>query len=163
MGSLGDEVLALWRLAPWRQKRSLFRTKVLRLRILLTVLPSSLLHLELCSCSSDWWNLLTLILNDTPRLRVLKLNLFQEHCVQHDGMVSWNKPSFVPECLSSHLEIFEWRQYKGTETEREAAKYILANGSHLKKAAFYSESAEKQGMLKELECVARDSCTFVFE
>ncbi|XP_018466866.2 putative FBD-associated F-box protein At1g50980 [Raphanus sativus] len=123
----------------------------------------SLEHLELCSCSSEWWNLLTLILNDAPRLRVLKLNLFQEHCVQHDGMVSWNKPSFVPECLSSHLEIFEWRQYKGTETEREAAKYILANGSHLKKAAFYSESAEKQGMLKELECVARDSCTFVFE
>ncbi|XP_056860014.1 putative FBD-associated F-box protein At1g50980 [Raphanus sativus] len=123
----------------------------------------SLEHLELCSCSSEWWNLLTLILNDAPRLRVLKLNLYQEHCAQHDGMVSWNQPSSVPECLSSHLEILEWRQYKGTETEREAAKYILANGSHLKKAAFYSESAEKQGMLKELECVARDSCTFVFE
>lgn len=78
-------------------------------------------------------------------------------------MVSWNQPSSVPECLSSHLEILEWRQYKGTETEIEAAKYILANGSRLKKATFYSESAEKRGMLKELECVARDSCTFVFE
>lgn len=35
----------------------------------------SLEHLEICSCSSDWWNLLTFILNDAPRLRVLKLNL----------------------------------------------------------------------------------------
>ncbi|KAF3548749.1 hypothetical protein DY000_02010324 [Brassica cretica] len=79
-------------------------------------------------------------------------------------MVSWIQPSSVPECLSSsHLEILEWRQYKGTETEIEAAKYILANGSRLKKATFYSESAEKRGMLKELEYVARDSCTFVFE
>ncbi|KAJ4882173.1 putative FBD-associated F-box protein [Raphanus sativus] len=131
----------------------------------------SLEHLELCSCSSEWWNLLTLILNDAPRLRVLKLNLnvcylyhiVQEHCVQHDGMVSWNQLSYVPECLSSHLEILEGREYKGTETEREVAKYILANGSHLKKATFYSESAEKHGMLKELECVTRDPCTFVFE
>lgn len=41
-------------------------------------------------------------------------------------MVSWNQPSSVPECLSSsHLEILEWRQYKGTKTEIEAAKYIL--------------------------------------
>ncbi|CAN7029197.1 unnamed protein product [Brassica rapa subsp. trilocularis] len=63
-------------------------------------------------------------LNDAPRLRVLKLNLFRKHCVQ-----SWNQPSSVPECLSSHLEILEWRQYKGTETEIESAKYILANGN----------------------------------
>ncbi|WZZ47444.1 hypothetical protein YC2023_043703 [Brassica napus] len=86
----------------------------------------SLEHLEICSCSSEWWNLLTFILNDAPRLRVLKVNLFRKHCVQRDGMVSWNQPSSVPECLSSsHLEILEWRQYKGTKTEIEAAKYIL--------------------------------------
>lgn len=80
-------------------------------------------------------------------------------------MVPWNQPSSVPECLSSHLEIFEWRQNNGTEQEREAAKYILANASRLKKATFYSESAEKKGMLKELEFVARGSktCQLVFE
>ncbi|CAN6827416.1 unnamed protein product [Brassica oleracea] len=56
--------------------------------------------------------------------------IFRKHCVQRDGMVSWNQPSSVPECLSSsHLEILEWRQYKGTKTEIEAAKYILANGN----------------------------------
>ncbi|KAL0715427.1 hypothetical protein Bca4012_064749 [Brassica carinata] len=120
-------------------------------------------HLEICLCSSECWILLTLVLNHAPRLRVLNLNLKLEHYVQRDGMVSWNQPDLVPECLSSYLEILEWRQYKGTEQEREAAKYILANGSRLKKATFYSESAEKHVMSKELECVARDSCTFVFE
>ncbi|CAA7048444.1 unnamed protein product [Microthlaspi erraticum] len=117
----------------------------------------SLDHLELCSCSKEWLNLLTFMLNDAPRLRVLKLKL--KHCVKKEAMDPWNKPDTVPECLSSHLEIFEWRQYKGTEQEREAAKYIVAKGSCLKKATFYSESAEKDGMLKELECVARGSKT----
>lgn len=108
-------------------------------------------HLELCSCSAEWWNLLTRILNDAPRLRVLKPKLYQNHCVQYnnDTMDPWNLPDSVPECLSSHLEIFEWRQYNGTEQEREVAKYILANASCLKKATFYSESAEKHEMLKD--------------
>ncbi|CAH8386935.1 unnamed protein product [Eruca vesicaria subsp. sativa] len=83
----------------------------------------------------------------------------QKHCVQHDTIDSWNQPSHVPESLTSHLETFEWRQYKGTEKEREreAAMYILAN------ATFYSEKHE---ILKELECVAKEvqsSCTFIFE
>ncbi|CAH8381481.1 unnamed protein product [Eruca vesicaria subsp. sativa] len=123
----------------------------------------SLEHLELCTCSSEWWNLLNLILNAAPMLQVLKLKLFQKHCVQHDSIDSWNQPSHVPESLTSHLETFEWRQYKGTEKEREAAMYILANASGLKKATFYSEKHE---ILKELECVAKEvqsSCTFVFE
>lgn len=76
-----------------------------------------------------------------------------------------HQPNSLPECLSSHLEIFEWRRYNGTEQERKAARYILANASRLKKATFYSESAEKHGMLKELECAARGSktCQLVFE
>lgn len=32
-------------------------------------------HLELCLCSTEWWNLLTCILDDAPKLRVLKLKL----------------------------------------------------------------------------------------
>ncbi|CAH8358971.1 unnamed protein product [Eruca vesicaria subsp. sativa] len=123
----------------------------------------SLEHLEICTCSLEWWNLLTLILNAAPMLQVLKLKLFQKHGVQDDTIDSWNQPSHVPESLTSHLETFEWRQYKGTEKEREAAMYILANASGLKKATFYSEKHE---ILKELECVAKEvqsSCTFVFE
>jgi len=76
-----------------------------------------------------------------------------------------NQPDLIPKSLSSHLEILEWRQYNDTAQEREAAKYILANASGLKKATFYTESTEKHGMLKELECVARGSktCQLVFK
>ncbi|EOA36628.1 hypothetical protein CARUB_v10011866mg [Capsella rubella] len=63
-------------------------------------------HLELCSCSAEWSNLLTCLLNDAPKLRVLKLKLYQKHCVQYkEAMNLWNQPDYV----SSNLEIFEWR------------------------------------------------------
>jgi len=61
-----------------------------------------------------------------------------------------NQPDLIPKSLSSHLEILEWRQYNDTAQEREAAKYILANASGLRKATFYTESTEKHGMLKEV-------------
>ncbi|KAL0696778.1 hypothetical protein Bca4012_063958 [Brassica carinata] len=116
-------------------------------------------HLELYSYPSQWCSLL----KDAPKLRVLKL--YQKHSQYNDVADSWNHPNSVPECLSSYLEIFEWRQYNGTDQEREAAKYILANASCLKKATFYSKSAKKHDMLKELECVARGSktCMLMFE
>ncbi|KAG7594761.1 FBD domain [Arabidopsis thaliana x Arabidopsis arenosa] len=123
-------------------------------------------HLELCLCSTEWWNLLTCILVDAPKLRVLKLKLYRKHCVRYnEAMDQWNQPDYVPMCLSSYLEIFEWRQYNGKEKEREVAKYILANASRLKKATFYSESGEKHGILKELEYMARGSktCKLLFD
>ncbi|EOA37381.1 hypothetical protein CARUB_v10011213mg [Capsella rubella] len=122
-------------------------------------------RLELCSCSIEWWNLLIRILGVSPRLRVLELKLFKKHCVQYnddDTMDSWNLPDSVPECLSSCLEIFDWRQYNGTKQEREAAIYILANATRLKKATFYSKFGQR---LKEIEGVARGSktCQLVFK
>ncbi|KAF3522706.1 hypothetical protein F2Q69_00046700 [Brassica cretica] len=106
-----------------------------------------------------WCNLL----KDAPILRVLKL--YQKHSQSNDVTDSWNQPISVPECLMSHLESFEWRHYNGTDQEREAAKYILRNASCLKKASFYSKSARKHDILKELESVARGSktCMLVFE
>ncbi|KAL9309284.1 putative FBD-associated F-box protein [Arabidopsis thaliana] len=122
-------------------------------------------HLELCLCSAEQWNLLTRILNYAPRLRVLQLKLYHKHCVKDTKNLMGNQPDLIPKSLSSHLEILEWRQYNDTAQEREAAKYILANASGLKKATFYTESTEKHGMLKELECVARGSktCQLVFK
>ncbi|CAF2081451.1 unnamed protein product [Brassica napus] len=116
-------------------------------------------QLELYSCPSQWCNLL----KDAPILRVLKL--YQKHSQSNDVTDSWNQPISVPECLMSHLEIFEWRHYNGTDQEREAAKYILGNASCLKKASFYSKSARKHDILKELESVERGSktCMLVFE
>ncbi|KAJ4917718.1 putative FBD-associated F-box protein [Raphanus sativus] len=77
-------------------------------------------HLELYPCPSQWSNLL----KDTPKLRVLKLS--QKRSQYNDVTDSWNPPISVPECLLSHLEIFEWRQYKCTTapTKREKLQSI---------------------------------------
>ncbi|WZY76060.1 hypothetical protein YC2023_022444 [Brassica napus] len=52
-------------------------------------------HLELCTCSSECWNLLSRIITDPLTLRVLKL-----------------KSTFVPECLLSHLKNLECKHSK---------------------------------------------------
>ncbi|EOA17792.1 hypothetical protein CARUB_v10006186mg [Capsella rubella] len=118
-------------------------------------------HLELCTCSAEWLNLLTRILQDAPRLRVLKLKSI--HYVHYNDL--WNQPSSVPKCLSSHLEILEWREYKGTKTEKKLAKYILGQARHLKMATFTSKSREKHHMFNKLKSVpiCSKACELVFK
>ncbi|CAA7062491.1 unnamed protein product [Microthlaspi erraticum] len=97
-----------------------------------------LLHLELHIYQNFRANLLLRVLQDSPKLQVLKLN--QTHCVwfgfidEHPCLVS--EPSSVPECLSFHLETLQWIGYGGSETgeEKEAAVYILRNARRLKSA-----------------------------
>ncbi|ESQ38288.1 hypothetical protein EUTSA_v10029438mg [Eutrema salsugineum] len=121
-------------------------------------------HLELCTCSAEWCDSLTRILKEAPRLRVLKLKSI--HCTSYnDSMECWNQPSSVPECLSSHLQILEWRRYKGTKLEKQLAKYILAKAGHLKMATFSSKATEEHQMFKKLESVpiCSKSCQLLFD
>ncbi|KAF8097340.1 hypothetical protein N665_0291s0045 [Sinapis alba] len=87
---------------------------------------------------------------DVPTLKSLSI----------DNSSGKSRPEGVHGCGRSGVT-----HYNGTDQEREAAKYILANASCLKKATFYSKSAKKHDILKELECVARGSktCMLVFE
>ncbi|ESQ42779.1 hypothetical protein EUTSA_v10015827mg, partial [Eutrema salsugineum] len=125
-------------------------------------------HLELCTCTLTWCKTLMHLLNHGPRLRVLKLKRFY-HLHHYNGYKEldnwWTKPSSVPGCLSSHLEIFEWRYYQGTEQERKMTKYILANASRLKMATFASNSAEKYQMFKNINIasfpIASKACKLV--
>lgn len=72
-------------------------------------------------------------------------------CQNHDFVgeycsSSWNQqPSYVPECLTESLEVFEWRDCKGTFRERDLAVYILKNGLRLKKLviSLKSENSEE--------------------
>ncbi|KAL9283668.1 putative FBD-associated F-box protein [Arabidopsis thaliana] len=126
---------------------------------------SSLKHLELCTCSARWANLLACILNAAPELRSLKLK--SKHKFNYnDPMTLWEEPAVVPKCLSEHLEIFEWRQYEGTEQERNVAGYILANATCLKIATFSTRCRNRNhGMLKKLKSMDRVSkaCQLVFD
>uniref|UniRef100_M4CRJ6 FBD domain-containing protein n=1 Tax=Brassica campestris TaxID=3711 RepID=M4CRJ6_BRACM len=116
-------------------------------------------HLELCTCSDEWANLLACLLNDAPTVKYLKLKS-QHGAHYNDPMVLWKEPTAVPECLSTHLEIMEWRQYEGTEQERHMAAYILANATCLKTATFSTRCGDKHhNVLRKLKNLNRGSKT----
>ncbi|XP_010476721.1 PREDICTED: putative FBD-associated F-box protein At3g50710 [Camelina sativa] len=97
---------------------------------------NQLVHLELCRCSIMWLDLLTRMLESSPKLQVLKLNKCQEPF--YDSPIKpikgrW-EPSSVPECLVSHLKIVEWKYYNGRHEEKKVVAYILKHARHLKTA-----------------------------
>ncbi|CAH2069728.1 unnamed protein product [Thlaspi arvense] len=123
-------------------------------------------HLELCTCSAGWANLLACLLDDFPRLQSLKLK--SQHSARYNDPTTnlWNEPTVVPKCLSTHLEILEWRQYEGTEQEKNVAAYILANAPCLKMATFSTRCRNKyHRMLRKLKKLKRvsETCQLVFE
>ena len=71
-------------------------------------------------------------------------------------------PSSVPECVSFHLETFQWSLHKGREEEKEIVLYILQNAPCLKTAAVSLSSYGPRGgeellMIKELESMPKVS------
>ncbi|XP_019085912.1 PREDICTED: F-box/FBD/LRR-repeat protein At3g52680-like [Camelina sativa] len=129
-----------------------------------------LIYLEMYTHKAEWWNLLTIMLESSPKLQVLKL-IDQKQDFSKDGVVGgkWKKPKRVPKCLLSHLETFVWKKYDWRrEEEKGVATYILRNARCLKKATFSTRPIdwkEKLQMLNEMNGVvkASDSCHLVFE
>ncbi|XP_019085577.1 PREDICTED: FBD-associated F-box protein At3g52670-like [Camelina sativa] len=122
------------------------------------VMYYQLVYLEMYTHKVEWWNLLTLMLDSSPKLQVLKLtdeySSFRKH-----GL--WNEPKNVPECLVSQLKMFVWTRYEWeSEVEKEVATYILKNARQLKNASFSTkpmDSEERRKMLKEFDGVVRAS------
>ncbi|WZY88005.1 putative FBD-associated F-box protein At1g05080 [Brassica napus] len=107
----------------------------------------------------DWLQPLMFLLQNSPNLKVLLIDkTFIQ--VAEELPLSWNQPSSVPGCLSTHLEIFEWREYKGRNEEREFINYIFANSKCLKRAGFSLKSTgnhtDRKNM-KDLESMYRVS------
>ncbi|CAN8253733.1 unnamed protein product [Cochlearia groenlandica] len=131
---------------------------------------NQLVYLELSTHKAEWWNLLILMLDSSPILRVLKLidlYRFSEHWrSEKDGVAyeKWSEPKSVPTCLSLRLETFVWESYKQVlEEEREVAKYILKNTNRLKIATFIPKPCYDsiyQDMVKDLESVVKGSSSF---
>ncbi|KAL1217462.1 putative FBD-associated F-box protein [Cardamine amara subsp. amara] len=124
-------------------------------------------HLELCTCSSGWWNLLASMLNDAPRLKSIKLIKKKLSSARdNDQMTRSEEPTVVPKCSLTHLENLEWREYKGTEEEVEVAEYILANATCLKKATFSIRFGDEyRNVFRKLKFMYRVSktCQLVFD
>ncbi|CAN6936075.1 unnamed protein product [Brassica oleracea] len=106
-----------------------------------------LVYLELYTSQAIWCNLLTLIINTSPRLQVLKL-IGCEWDYRKVSSGRWNQPKNVPECL----ETFVWNCCKEQqEKEKGVANYILRNANRLKKAKIIMKEFNAQERLKMLE------------
>ncbi|KAJ4911220.1 F-box/FBD/LRR-repeat protein [Raphanus sativus] len=107
-----------------------------------------LVHLEICTCKPDWWNLLVCLLTATPKLRVLKL---KRDCSKGG---CWNEPGSVPVCLLTSLEYFEWRHYKGTKDQSDLVTYILRSSCHLKMVKILTETDDHEEQLEMIKKLA---------
>ncbi|KAF8080090.1 hypothetical protein N665_0976s0015 [Sinapis alba] len=121
--------------------------QVVALYLFICVLPlstvkfSRLIKLEIYPHRSDWLEALLLLLKNAPKLK----DLLVDYAFNIDVIpCSWNQPSSIPGCLSSHLEFFGYRGYGGTEEEKEFVMYILANSKCLKKNVSVEELRDIQ-------------------
>ncbi|KAG7538234.1 FBD domain [Arabidopsis suecica] len=123
-------------------------------------ISKQLLHLELNIYDNFRSNLLLSLLKDIPNLQSLKLNHTHPNYTVEDQPCSVSGPSSVPECLSFHLETFQWIGYAGTIEETEAAVYVLKNARCLKNATISLHSRGTENdlmMIKELESMSKAS------
>ncbi|KAL1212811.1 putative FBD-associated F-box protein [Cardamine amara subsp. amara] len=122
-----------------------------------------LVHLELCGCSPYWWDLYTWMLENSPKLQVLKLNNCKEWFNHFANPIfgRWRQPSSVPECLMCHLSTFEWKYYSGGREAKRVVAYILKNARQLKTVDIASpklcQRKTKTGQIKELASLPRAS------
>ncbi|CAA7025383.1 unnamed protein product [Microthlaspi erraticum] len=115
---------------------------------------NQLVHLDLYTVSEGWWDLLTHMVQDSPKLQTLKL--IDKHSSGEETPNGWKPPRSVPECLLCTLEAFVWNGYQGRQGDRDMATYVLQNAVCLKTASFSPKSTDvgdKYQMLKELASV----------
>ncbi|CAA7032958.1 unnamed protein product [Microthlaspi erraticum] len=89
-------------------------------------------HLKLCIDFDYWSKLLFKLLQDSPKLRVLKLYVDRDRRSTEYTPVSW---SSVPECLLESLETFEFAGYSARPEERDFVSFIIKNARRLKSSS----------------------------
>ncbi|CAN8303690.1 unnamed protein product [Cochlearia groenlandica] len=82
----------------------------------------------------DWLEPLMVLLQKSPNLKLLCIDQIYYPLEEELLPLTWNQPSYVPECLSSHLEIFEWKGYGGRAEEKTVGiGFLFLKQSHLTK------------------------------
>ncbi|CAA7059618.1 unnamed protein product [Microthlaspi erraticum] len=89
-------------------------------------------HLKLTIRKENWSELLVRLLNDSPKLRILDLSVFNYNSKGYER-INWSKElSSVPTCLLKSLETVEFKGYKGRAAERDFLRFISKNARCLK-------------------------------
>ncbi|CAA7028990.1 unnamed protein product [Microthlaspi erraticum] len=115
---------------------------------------SQLIECRISPYGLFWLEPFMCLLQNSPKLKVL---LIDQVVLRHENFpLTFNEPSCVPECLSNHLEIFEWEEYGGRDGEKEVVRYILANSKCLKRAGIsIAPTCNTRKMMKELKSMSR--------
>ncbi|CAH8383431.1 unnamed protein product [Eruca vesicaria subsp. sativa] len=150
-------------------KRLSLRISPLKIKFTTGNIFDHLVYLELHAYKEAWWNLLTIMLDSSPKLKTLKL-INRWHCEKdYVGRGEWKQPKNVPRCFWFHLEIFIWKGYKWQrEDEKQVAKYVLGNAFSLKRAIFSTKRIKpkkRAEVVKDLKSVVKDSnrCQLIFK
>ncbi|EOA29199.1 hypothetical protein CARUB_v10025473mg, partial [Capsella rubella] len=104
-----------------------------------------------------WLQPLMFLLQNSPKLKNLAI------CNTGCPPSSWNRPSTVPQCISSHLEIVRVINYEGREDAKQLMTYILANSNCLKTVEIsFRATCNLEECQKELEAMPRISASSRF-
>ncbi|CAA7047950.1 unnamed protein product [Microthlaspi erraticum] len=89
-------------------------------------------HLNLSIYTHNWSDFLVWMLGHSPKLRALNLSVgrFPQFAVYQP--VKW---SSVPECLLRSLETFEFKDYTGTQEQRDFLSFFFKHASCLRSAS----------------------------
>ncbi|KAG7529879.1 Reverse transcriptase domain [Arabidopsis suecica] len=124
-----------------------------------TINFSQLVECRIQPFDFDWLEPLMVLVQNSPKLKLLLID--QTVGINENLPLSWNRPSCVPKCLLTHLEIFEWKEYGGRSEEKELIRYILANSRCLKRVSLSMKSTcdleDKEKMMDELKSMSRIS------
>ncbi|XP_019091504.1 PREDICTED: putative FBD-associated F-box protein At1g05080 [Camelina sativa] len=130
-----------------------------------TINFSRLIKLSIFPFGPDWLTPLLLLLENAPKLKELLVDalIASQKDIYRPKHIpfAWNQPSPVPGCLSSQLEIFEWRAYGDRLEEEEFLTYILANSMRLKTAtiSLRLDLEDQELIIEELQDLPRVSPT----
>ncbi|KAJ4913220.1 FBD domain protein [Raphanus sativus] len=135
-----------------------------------------LVYLELNTSKTEWWNLLMVLLLNSPTLQVLKLTRYVRNLLSRSpgkalrtACLTHNFANQLTFRLVCHLAYKKWERYNGLhEEERQIAMYILTNAKHLKEAKFSAKNSDLKEKFEMIKVLAREpraspSCQFFFE
>ncbi|AES77935.1 F-box/FBD/LRR-repeat protein At4g26340 [Medicago truncatula] len=103
----------------------------------------SLTHLDLSFDHGYYWISLIKFICACPSLQTLTIRKIGGGygLLSNDDHNNWPHPQFVPQCISSHLQMFSFINYGGNLSELQFTKYVVQNATLLRNVTIYRNTS----------------------
>lgn len=103
----------------------------------------NLTHLDLSFHHGYYWISLIKFICACPSLQTLTIRKIGGGygLLSNDDHNNWPHPQFVPQCISSHLQMFSFINYGGNLSELQFTKYVVQNATLLRNVTIYRNTA----------------------